>query len=315
MNINQLDENPQYLSQPITASQGSHTNLSLVSVNAINRIDEDSSDASLNDLDQEEQQAFATAESAAIFRQPSTTEYLPGMMHNESPQGLLPQFSSWSLLCVGPSSLYSHSTGLLEHFQSGFLSGANYLLPWDVQVRVKNPSNFENKSSDRRGAYRKKGSIMLKIFVGCEYECPRGHRFIMSSPDKVLNGGSGIIKDSGSKIVVNDMPLYFPCPCRTAKNMVAQLMRVHVVTPKANVNVLMEPKVRTGERNLIFSLGLSQPAKLSQSAYWILRLPYVYQGEEGPIPSPTDVPSNNAGLYGCLLGGMFKVVEGDEDDL
>lgn len=162
MNINQPEET-QYLSQPITASQGSHTNLSLVSMNAINRIDEDSS-ASLNDLDTEEQQV-PPADTAAIYRQPSTTEYLPGMVHNESPQGLLPHFSSWSLLCVGPSSLYSHSTGLLEHFQSGFLSGANYLLPMDVQVRLKNSSNFDNKTNDRRGAYRKKGSIMLKIFV------------------------------------------------------------------------------------------------------------------------------------------------------
>lgn len=105
---------------------------------------------------------------------------------------------------------------------------------------------------------------MLKIFVGCEYECPRGHRFFMSSPDTILKGGSGIqnfsknhqkrilmicmlfagiVKDGGSKIVFNDMPLYFPCPCRNAKTSIAQLMRVHVVTPKAPVNIILEPKV------------------------------------------------------------------------
>lgn len=39
------------------------------------------------------------------------------------------------------------------------------------------------------------------------------------------------------------MPLYFPCPCRNAKPSVAQLMRVHVVTPKAPVNIILEPKV------------------------------------------------------------------------
>lgn len=53
----------------------------------------------------------------------------------------------------------------------------------------------------------------------------------------------GIIRDSGSKIVYNDMPLYFPCPCRTNQMMVAQLMRVHIVTPKAPVNVILDPKV------------------------------------------------------------------------
>lgn len=71
----------------------------------------------------------------SLYRQASTTEYLPGMVHTSSPSGLLPLFPSWSLACIGPSSVYSHNTGLPEHIQSGFLTGANYLLPWDVQVR------------------------------------------------------------------------------------------------------------------------------------------------------------------------------------
>ena len=55
----------------------------------------------------------------------------------------------------------------------------------------------------------------MKIFVGVEYECPRGHRFMCSAPDKVLKTtGSGLVKDNGNKVTSNDMPLYFPCPCR-----------------------------------------------------------------------------------------------------
>lgn len=46
-----------------------------------------------------------------IYRQPSTTEYLSGMVHTLSPVGLLPQFPSWSLVCVGHSSVYSHNSG------------------------------------------------------------------------------------------------------------------------------------------------------------------------------------------------------------
>lgn len=46
-----------------------------------------------------------------IYRQPSTTEYLSGMVHTLSPAGLLPQFPSWSLVCVGHSSVYSHNSG------------------------------------------------------------------------------------------------------------------------------------------------------------------------------------------------------------
>lgn len=135
-----------------------------------------------------------------ILRQPSTTEYLSGMVHTQSPLGLLPQFPSFSLVCVGHSSVYSHSSGLPEHAQSGFLSGANFLLPWDVQVRLENAASWA-KTFEKARHRRKPQPIpkdgadgqvfMLKIFVGCEYECPRGHRFFMNSPTTILRGGSG----------------------------------------------------------------------------------------------------------------------------
>jgi len=55
----------------------------------------------------------------------------------------------------------------------------------------------------------------VKIFVGVEYECTRGHRFMAASPDKVLKTGpTGQVRDTGHKVASNDMPLYFPCPCR-----------------------------------------------------------------------------------------------------
>lgn len=142
-----------------------------------------------------------------IYRQPSTTEYLNGMVHTSTPVGLLPQFPSWSLVCIGHSSVYSHNSGLPEHAQSGFLSGANFLLPWDVQVRLENAQSWARSLGKTRNR-RKPQPIardgaddqvfMLKIFVGCEYECPRGHRFFMSSPDSILRGISG---DFGSIFV------------------------------------------------------------------------------------------------------------------
>jgi hypothetical protein len=73
----------------------------------------------------------------SLIRQPSTTEYLPGMLHAASPAGLLPQFPSWSLVCLGPSSLYSHNLGLQDQQQAGLLGGSAYLLPWDVTVRLE----------------------------------------------------------------------------------------------------------------------------------------------------------------------------------
>lgn len=53
----------------------------------------------------------------SIHRQASTTEYLSGMIHNLSPAGLLPQYPSWSLVCVGHSSIYSHNSGKKHNLQ------------------------------------------------------------------------------------------------------------------------------------------------------------------------------------------------------
>lgn len=59
-------------------------------------------------------------------------------------------------------------------------------------------------------------------------------------------------------------------------------MRLHVVTPKAPVHVTLNPRVQPAPNPCpIFSPGNLEPVKLSQSAYWILRLPFVYQGDHG----------------------------------
>lgn len=72
----------------------------------------------------------------------STTEYLPFMLHVHSPAGILPRYPSWSLVCLGSSSLYSHNSGLAD--QPGFLTGSAFLLPWDVAVRVQ-PTNEDGR--------------------------------------------------------------------------------------------------------------------------------------------------------------------------
>lgn len=63
-----------------------------------------------------------------IYRQPSTTEYLSGMVHTLSPVGLLPQFPSWSLVCVGHSSVYSHNSGSMYFAQSAVLKDISDLI-------------------------------------------------------------------------------------------------------------------------------------------------------------------------------------------
>lgn len=178
-------------------------------------------------------------------------------------------------------------------------------------------ASYEAKSRNRKkpskstvASSHSDSVFSLKIFVGNEYECPRGHRFIMCTPDKILRGGAGIVRDSGSKVVFNDMPLYFPCPCRAATPLVAQLMRIHIVTPKAPVNVIIDPKIKMGGKNsIIFGSGLAEPAKLTQSAYWILRLPYIYEGDDGPIAPPTDISTISSSHHGYLMAGMFGISE------
>lgn len=55
-------------------------------------------------------------------------------------------------------------------------------------------------------------------------------------------------------------------------------MRIHVVTPKAPVHVTVNPRVQPGPPPCpIFVTGCDEPIKLSQSAYWVLRLPYPFK--------------------------------------
>ncbi|CAH1394264.1 unnamed protein product [Nezara viridula] len=254
-----------------------------------------------------------------LVRQASTTEYLPGMVHLESPVGLLPQFPSWSLLCRGPSSLYSHNLGL--HDYPGFITGSSYLLPWDVSFREKDICKSEttevlkrasdslhiiakNTTGSKKNRFSKE-FMSVKIFIGIEYECIRGHRFMSSAPGVVLKAsGAGVIKEDACKITEGNMPLFLPCPCG---KVIAQLMRVHIVTPKAPVFVTIDPKVRPAPLPCpTFTTGEQKPIALTQSAYWILRLPYVYASERKYYSVPNRLKNLK---YGELLGPMFGITQ------
>lgn len=60
--------------------------------------------------------------------------------------------------------------------------------------------------------------------------------------------------------------------------MMAQLMRIHVVTPKAPVHITLNPMVQPDENGgPIFVTGFDTPIELTQSTYWVLRLPYPFE--------------------------------------
>ena len=37
--------------------------------------------------------------------------------------------------------------------------------------------------------------VTIRVYIGCEYECPRGHRFLCASPNHVIRiGPNGAVK-------------------------------------------------------------------------------------------------------------------------
>ena len=132
---------------------------------------------------------------------------------------------------------------------------------------------------------------------------------------------SSTMREAANKLVASDLPLYMACPCRSilihfvhfsfvfndsqvkvlfrlTKPPVAQLTRIHVVTPKAPVWVTLNPQVNSSTFHLqwsqilklkvqpspggpVFITGWEAPHRLAINSYWVLRLPYVYWGEGG----------------------------------
>ncbi len=132
----------------------------------------------------------------------------------------LPAFPSWALTHIGSSTIYSHSSGVT---QAGFLPGMRNLHAWDVPLKRINFKSLQEKfpnlaeNAMKRASFHpsRKGldlGITAKIFIGMEYECPRGHRFISGTVEKAVR----TVKEgqTGSKFVNNDVPLYLGCPCR-----------------------------------------------------------------------------------------------------
>ena len=55
--------------------------------------------------------------------------------------------------------------------------------------------------------------LTVKVFIGLEYECRRGHRFITAPSDKSSKSKSTI---TAPKVVTSDAPIYSQCPCRAS---------------------------------------------------------------------------------------------------
>ena len=229
---------------------------------------------------------------------------IPHMITTNTETGKLPLFSSWALTQLGSSSVYAHSSGVN---QVGFISNTRNLLPWDVPLKNTDWHTLQRKwpniaeSAIKKSSFNPAGKgadmgLTVKVFIGLEYECPRGHRVIASSPGKTKSMTSSIT----NRMVNSDSPLYMECQCSkgTSHPVVSQLMRIHIVTPKAPMHITLNPRVIPCPDGPTFlpgwnsstpasqktmddksSISSSNQIKLPISSYWVLRLPFIYWGK------------------------------------
>ncbi|KAB1266579.1 Protein SMG8 [Camelus dromedarius] len=253
-----------------------------------------------------------------VDRQASTVEYLPGMLHSNCPKGLLPKFSSWSLVKLGPAKSYNFHTGL---DQQGFIPGTNYLMPWDIVIRTRaedegdldtnswpapNKAVPGKRSAVVMGRGRRRDDI-ARAFVGFEYEDSRGRRFMCSGPDKIMKVMGSGPKESALKALNSDMPLYILSSSqgRGLKPHYAQLMRLFVVVPDAPLQIILMPQVQPGPPPCPVFYPEKQEITLPPDGLWVLRFPYAYVTERGPCFPPKE----NVQLMSYkVLRGVLKAV-------
>ena len=237
-----------------------------------------------------------------LSRNSSQVEVLPHMKTLSSPAGVKPEFCSWSLVMLGSSHVYSHSSGLGA--QPGFMSSSKFLLPWEIpltkvttkELADKWPNIVENaakKASLRNPEEPADSRITVKVFLGFEYECPRGHRFMVSAPDKPMKSSS-TLREAAGKLVSSCLALYLACPCRITKPPVAQLTRIHVVTPKAPVWITLHPQVQPSPGGPIFVTGKMKKLSIIHNNISFAYLIHCQAGTR-----PTACPATATGYCGC----------------
>ncbi|XP_062869944.1 nonsense-mediated mRNA decay factor SMG8 [Trichomycterus rosablanca] len=244
----------------------------------------------------------------SVDRQASTVEYLPGMLHSGCPKGLLPKFSSWSLVKLGSAKSYNSLVGLE---QPGFLPGSGFLLPWDVVIRSRSEDDASLTEILDGGASSwpapnkvptgKRGSVGLgrgrrrddvaRMYVGFEYEDGRGRRFFSSGPDKIVKVlGQGGAKEPATRALNSDMPLYIPSPAqgRGLKPHYAQLIRLFVVVPDASIEITLCPQIQPGAPPCPVFHPEQAEVVLPPDGMWVLRFPYSYVTDRGPCYPPKE---------------------------
>ncbi|GAU97951.1 hypothetical protein RvY_09166 [Ramazzottius varieornatus] len=240
----------------------------------------------------------------------------------------VPRISSWVIHGLGPANRYRHSYGLEHHIQADFLNLYHHLIPCDAEIQLTRPhkiaQNIPNRPSRVQTIEPRPWHSL--IFFGLDYECPKGHRFIYKSKEIADLSAEG--KEDDVQAIVEDLlrngaPLFLRCPCKNTtasenKQFIAQLMRIHVITPKDPMQLAILPKVKVGRGTPTFSPGVEMPVILEANMYYVLRLPFCYYDSvrrKGPFCAPRNLyPKHRKLPYsGSLLGGFLKFMESAVD--
>ncbi|KAI9310227.1 hypothetical protein BX666DRAFT_1870497 [Dichotomocladium elegans] len=173
-----------------------------------------------------------------------------------------------------------------------------------TETKAHNEHGMTKRERRRRDGKRKEREHRLegqvRGYVGAEYECPLGHRFLSCGEGRVCKiGHKGHPKEHGNYFVHQDLPLYVMCPCsyanqKTTSEVTAQLQRLYIVSPDSStISLSLKPRVKiVDHRGEVFELdlGFKEALTLPTNSVHVLRLPNVYSTPSGePIPMAVDI--------------------------
>ena len=186
--------------------------------------------------------------------------------------------NQWSLLQLGTADWYHSQTGM---DQEGFLPNYTQLMTWDFAQPLD--TNFPKLSRDNSQPKEEK-----RLYLGLEYECPTGHRTILSphTITEVFNWTELVQTITPNqydlnvaKMVANKaIPLHLSCQCSKS----AQLQRLYLVNHQVE-GVYLKPCIKTQARKLSSTkqkkesvFEWSDSAFIPPDSAVCLRFPYIY---------------------------------------
>lgn len=239
----------------------------------------------------------------------------------------LPQYPSWEVFNVAPGWKYSHSEGVSYHLQPGFLRGRVFLMPFTDSIDIVEEHRFRSKVPQGRGrqiteaptyTFIRPGRITIKFFMSFDYECSEGHRFFHVS-DKSLHEHEVTedeLRELAEKFTRSGAPLFRRCPCRprNAAQFVAQLTRIHLITPSRHpVRFHVRPRILVQPFAMAFAPAVDDEIVLPKNAYCVIKMPRYYLPNSvgyQALGKPCDKVSPETELPDAKLAADFyKIVE------